>query len=201
MKPVSALEKGLPANIDAERFVLGSILLDGSRFLEVADVIRPDDFALEKHRRIFQRAMEVHERGETIDRVTVANELLRWNELESVDGLSYLASLDDGMPHIANIESYLRILREKAILRGLAHVGQNLLNRALVAEEDPGAILASVSDQMERIGVGADARKSGAIECLPAVSALAARGGMFLSKSGAPNEAKIRYSNRRYQFA
>src|SRR5438309_2390007 len=97
--PNMALEKGLPANIDAERFLLGSILLDDSRFLDIAGAVAVEDFALEKHRRIYLRMTELHERGDRIDRVTVANELLRFNELESVDGLSYLVSLDDGMPH------------------------------------------------------------------------------------------------------
>jgi replicative DNA helicase len=59
-----ALQKGLPANIDAERFILGSVLLDDSRFIDIAGVITNADFALEKHRRIYTRMMELHERGE-----------------------------------------------------------------------------------------------------------------------------------------
>src|SRR3954449_2200741 len=101
----TALQKGLPANIDAEKFILGSVLLDDSRFIEIAGLLTNDDFALEKHRRIFIRMSELHTRGEKIDRVTLANELLRYNELESVDGLSYLVSLDDGLPRIANLSS------------------------------------------------------------------------------------------------
>src|SRR5438552_1084581 len=120
----TALEKGLPANIDAERFVLGSVLLDDSRFVEIAGVVERDDFALEKHRRIFARMSELHARGERIDRVTVANELLRCNELESVDGLSYLVSLDDGLPRIPNLDSYINIVREKATLRRIAAAAQ-----------------------------------------------------------------------------
>src|SRR4051812_27489061 len=116
----AALEKGLPANIDAERFILGSVLLDDARFIEIAGTIMQDDFALEKHRRIFRRMAELHERGEKIDRVTLANELLRFNELESVDGLSYLVSLDDGLPAISNLDSYTRIVRDKATLRRIA---------------------------------------------------------------------------------
>ena len=80
------MAKGLPANIDAERFILGSVLLDDSRFVEIVPTLREDDFALEKHRRIFARMSELHSRGEAIDRVTLANELLRYGELEAVDG-------------------------------------------------------------------------------------------------------------------
>ena len=146
------LEKGLPANLDAERFILGSVLLDDARFIEIAGVIALEDFALEKHRRIFMRMTELHERGEKIDRVTVANELLRFNELESVDGLSYLVSLDNGLPHIPNLESYVRIVRDKSTLRGIAMTAQHTMNRALVGEEDPATILAGAEETLLRLG-------------------------------------------------
>src|SRR6266540_3231984 len=103
------LEKGLPANLDAERFILGSIMLEDSFYIQAAGALQPDDFSLEKHRRIFARMAELHERGEKIDRVTVANELMSRNQLDSCDGLSYLVSLDDGLPQTFNIDSYIRI--------------------------------------------------------------------------------------------
>ena len=147
-----ALEKGLPANLDAEKFILGSLLLDDQRFIEVAGQINTDDFVLEKHRRIFMRMSELHERGEKIDRITLANELMRRQELESVDGLTYLVSLDDGLPRIANLDSYMRIVREKAILRKIAIASQHLMNRALMAEEDPRDILASAETAFMQLG-------------------------------------------------
>ncbi len=147
-----ANEKGLPANIDAEKFILGSLMLDDARFIEIAGVLLDDDFALEKHRRIFQRMSELHDRGEKIDRVTVANELLRRNELESIDGLSYLVSLDDGLPQISNLDSYVRIIRDKATLRRIAMASQHLMNRALLAEEDPATILAGAEETLLRLG-------------------------------------------------
>ena len=67
-----AYEKGLPANLDAERFVLGSILLNDTVYLQVAGAVEPDDFSLEKHRRIFARMKDLYDRGERLDRVTVA---------------------------------------------------------------------------------------------------------------------------------
>jgi archaellum biogenesis ATPase FlaH len=150
-----ALDKGLPANIDAERFILGSVLLDDSRWRSIAGIVTNDDFALEKHRRIFGRMRELHERGEKIDRVTIADELLRYNELESVDGLSYIVSLDDGLPHIANLDSYVRIVRSKATLRRIAIAAQQLMNRALMAEDDPEEILAGMDETAARIRGGA----------------------------------------------
>jgi replicative DNA helicase len=155
-----ALQKGMPVNLDAERFVLGSILLDDARFLDVAGLLSSGDFALEKHRRIFVRMTELHERDEKIDRVTLANELLKYNELESVDGLSYLVSLDDGLPQISNLESYIRIIRDKATLRRIAMSAQHLMNRALMAEEDPAEILAGAEETLLRLG---ESRQTGGL--------------------------------------
>ena len=148
----SAMLKGLPVNLDAERFILGSILLDDARFIEIAGTVAKEDFALEKHRRIFQRMEEINARGERIDRITVANELMRYGELESVDGVSYLVSLDDGLPRIPNLDGYISIVRDKAILRRIASVGQTLTTRALSGEEDPTALLAGAEETLLKLG-------------------------------------------------
>lgn len=150
--PTVSLDKGLPTNLEAERLVLGSIMLDGSLYIQAAGTLEPDDFSLDKHRRIFARMGELHERGESIDRVTVANELLRYNELEAVGGLSYLVSLDDGLPHIVNLESYIRIVKDKSVLRRIIFAAQSLMNRCLVAEEDPQEILAGAEETLLKLG-------------------------------------------------
>ncbi len=152
--PASSLElqKGMPSNVDAERFILGSVLLDDSRFIEIAGALTNADFTTEAHRRIYTRMTELHTVGEKIDRVTVANRLQRFGELESVGGLSYVISLDDGLPHIANLESYVKIVRDKAALRKIAVASQQLMNRALLAEEDPETILAGAEETLLKIG-------------------------------------------------
>ena len=80
---------------------------------------------------------ELYERGERIDRVTVANELMKHRQLESCDGLSYLVSLDDGLPHISNLDSYVRIVRDKSILRRIIFTSQKLIDRCLSAKTIP----------------------------------------------------------------
>jgi replicative DNA helicase len=149
---VVALEKGLPANLDAERFVLGSILLDDSYYIQTAGALDADDFSVEKHRRIFARMAEIHERGEKIDRVTLANELMTRGQLEACDGLSYLVSLDDGLPQTFNIESYIRIVKDKAILRKIIFAAQNLMNRCINADEEPSQILAGAEETLLKLG-------------------------------------------------
>lgn len=150
--PTTSLDKGLPTNIEAERLVLGSIMLDDSLYIQAAGTLEPDDFSLDKHRRIFSRMGGLHERGESIDRVTVANELLRFDELEACGGLSYLVSLDDGLPHIVNLESYIRIVKDKSVLRRIIYAAQHLMNRCLVGEEDPSEILAGAEETLLKLG-------------------------------------------------
>jgi replicative DNA helicase len=135
-----AYENGLPCNVDVERFILGTILLDGLQFEMVAGAIEADDFSLEKHRRIFRRMGELQDRGEKIDRVTVANELKGLNELEACDGLSYLVSLDDGLPQIPNLDSYVRIIQEKSTLRRTIHAAQGLINRCMSGDDSQGVL-------------------------------------------------------------
>ncbi len=144
--PDVAVEKGLPVNLDAERLVLGSIMIQDAAYLQVAGILEPEDFSLEKHRRIFRRMGELYERGEAIDRYTVANELARRGELESVDGVSYLASLDDGLPQISNLDAYIRIVKEKSLLRKIIMISEKIIHRSMIAEESPEEILASAEE-------------------------------------------------------
>src|SRR5215831_4922467 len=152
MSAANVSEKGLPTNVDAERFVLGSILLDDSFYVQAAGTLEADDFSLEKHRRIFRRMGDLQDRGEKIDRVTVANELMKFNELEACDGLSYLVSLDDGLPQIPNLDSYIRIVKDKALLRRIIFASQHMMNRCLLGEEQPDTILAGAEETLLKLG-------------------------------------------------
>ena len=147
-----ALEKGLPQNLDAERFVLGGILMNDSAYVQVAGLLEADDFSLEKHRRIFARMGELYVRGERIDRVTLANELMKQNQLESCDGLSYLVSLDDGLPALANLDSYVRIVKDKATLRRIIFTSQKLIDRCIIGDEDPVQLLAAAEENLLKLG-------------------------------------------------
>jgi replicative DNA helicase len=134
-------EKGLPANPDAERYVLGSILLNHANFDSVTAVLAPSDFSLEKHRRIFARMMDLAQRGDPVDRVTLANELRAQGQLDSVDGLSYLISLDEGLPELANLDAYVNIIRDKATLRKAILLYQKGIAECLQASEPTREIL------------------------------------------------------------
>jgi replicative DNA helicase len=117
--PDLTLEAGLPANLDAEKTILGAILLDNAAHAEAAEALKADDFSLDSHRRIFLRMSELIDTGRTVDIVTLANELARYKEVESVGGVAYLASLTEGLPRRPVIEDYVRIVKDKSMLRRL----------------------------------------------------------------------------------
>jgi replicative DNA helicase len=138
---VVSKERALPHNADAERTVLGAILVDNAAFNSAAEILGRDDFHREAHRRIFEAMAALTERSQPIDTVTVKDELVRQAALEAVGGATYLASLVDGMPRIQNVEHWSRIIKEKAVLRSLIHAGNRIVQSAYEAEDEAAAIL------------------------------------------------------------
>lgn len=143
-------ERGLPSDHDAERLILGATLADPSLMPSLA-TLPIEAFSMEKHRRIHARLLEIHERGETADRMILANELRRHGQLESVDGYSYLVSLDEGLPALANAEGYIRIIREKHNLRQIIFQAQRMVTQAFHGEQTPTEILAAGAQQWNEI--------------------------------------------------
>ena len=115
--PDLRLDAGLPANIDAEKTILGAILLDNAAHAEAAEKLEADDFSLDSHQRIFLRMTELIDSQRAVDIVTLANELARYKEIETVGGVAYLASLTEGLPLRPVIEEYIRIVKDKSLLR------------------------------------------------------------------------------------
>ncbi len=126
-----SLDRGLPASPEAERSILGAILLDNTLQNEALSTLKADHFFLDAHRRIYQRIADLSETNRPIDIVTLAEELLRYKELEAVGGAAYLASLTDGVPRRSSLEHYVRIVRDKAMLRSLIHASNSVIAQAL----------------------------------------------------------------------
>ena len=150
------LEKGLPSNLDAERSVLGAILLDNAAYSYAAELLIPDDFSSEAHRRVFGRMVGLGEGGRPIDPVTLTEELLRTNELEAVGGVAYLSALTEGLPRATNVAHYARIVKDKAVLRRLVHTSNSILHEALEASEEAADILARAESAMLAVGEDRD---------------------------------------------
>jgi replicative DNA helicase len=142
--PDITLEKTLPANLEAERSILGAILLDEKAVLLVFEILKPQDFYLDSHRRIFENMLQLMNISRPIDLVTLKDELQRANELESVGGAAYLASLTDGLPRALNIEYYAEIVREKSTLRRLIQISNEIMARSYQDEESAQEILQQV---------------------------------------------------------
>jgi replicative DNA helicase len=130
---MAALEDNLrkvpPQNLEAESSVLGGILLENDAINVVLEVLRPEDFYRESHRKIFRAMIELLDRNEPVDLITLSDFIKGRNELEAVGGTSYLASLADFVPTAANISYYARIVREKAILRSLIGAATEIATR------------------------------------------------------------------------
>ncbi len=136
--PDVVFERGLPASVDAERTILGAILLDNEAYFE-ADLITYNDFSLGSHQRIFARIAELMEEGHAVDIVTLSENLRMRKEVAAIGGIAYLASLIEGLPRRLSIAEYVRIVRDKSQLRRTINVCANAITQAadqsVVAED------------------------------------------------------------------
>jgi len=149
----------LPTNIEAERAILGAILLDNSAFNEAAEHLKVGDFSLDSHRRIYARMVDLAESSRPVDMITLVEELERHKDLQPVGDVGYVSGLLDGVPDRPSIAHYIKIVREKALLRGLIYTATSAIARAaeqsqpaeMILDEAESAIF-QLSEQ--RIGRG-----------------------------------------------
>ena len=123
------LRKVPPQNLEAESCVLGGILLENEAINRVLELLKPEDFYRESHRKIFRAMIELSDRSEPVDLITLSDFLKAKGDLDAVGGSAYLASLAGLVPTAANIAHYARIVREKAILRHLINAATEIATR------------------------------------------------------------------------
>jgi replicative DNA helicase len=126
-----------PQHIEAEQSILGGILIENEAINRVTEILDADDFYRDGHRKIFNALINLSERDEPADLITLTNELRKIDELDSIGGASYLASLIDSVPTAANIQYYARIVKEKAILRKLIQTSTEIITQSY---EDRGDV-------------------------------------------------------------
>jgi replicative DNA helicase len=128
--PAPALVSGqrLPHEPEAERAVLGAILLDPGALLDVVDKLREEELYLESHRLVFRACLDLHQRGESPDLLTVTNHMREQGLLERVGGASYLSTLVDSLPDVANTVYYAEIVHDKSVKRRLIAAAQRILS-------------------------------------------------------------------------
>lgn len=129
VKTDASIEKLPPQGLEAEQSVLGAILIENDALLRALDVITAEDFYREAHRKIFKAMLDLFDRSEAIDLVTIAEQLRKNGELEDAGGPSYLASLASQTPTAANILYHSRILKEKSLMRALLKSATEIAGR------------------------------------------------------------------------
>ncbi|MBS1238624.1 MAG: replicative helicase, partial [Deltaproteobacteria bacterium] len=137
----TSLHKLPPQNLEAEQSVLGGILLDNQSLNNVLEILGVEDFYSEAHRKIFAAIVELYDKNEPIDIITLSNILKSKNQIDQAGGISYLSSLADNVPSAANIAHYAKIVKEKSILRRLIGTATEILNKSYNAGSDIDSVL------------------------------------------------------------
>lgn len=131
----------VPFSLEAEQSVLGTIILDPDKIRDVANMLKADDFYLEQHRVIYEAMRELFMSSNTIDVITLADELVKSGTYDDAGGKNYISILAQSVPSIANLADYIKIIREKALLRRLIQASSEISRMAYDAEGDTSAIL------------------------------------------------------------
>ena len=153
------IDTGLPANVDAKKTILGAIMLDNAAYFECTD-LEASCFSLESHRKIFERIGQMLAGNDAVDLVTLANELGRTKDIESVGGVAYLSSLTEGLPQRPVIDQYIRIVKDKSMLRRVMAICSDGLARAADQVEASEILIADVDRQLLEIARSSDGEQS-----------------------------------------
>ncbi|MFA4829835.1 MAG: replicative DNA helicase, partial [Thermodesulfovibrionales bacterium] len=143
----SSTDKLPPQNIEAEQSILGAIMIENDALPKVIEIISREDFYKESHRKIYDAMIELFDKSEPIDLITIAEELKKRNEIDAVGGEAYLSSLASQVPTAANIRYHSKIIREKALLRSLIKSASEIASKVYEENLDADELV----DQAERI--------------------------------------------------
>ena len=130
-----------PNNIEAEQSVLGAMLLDKEAISTATEFITGDDFYREAHKEIFEAIVDIYNRGEPVDLITLTEKLKTRNTLEAVGGITFLTNLMDAVPTTHNVKYYPKIVEDKSLLRKLIKSSNEIIQKSYQAEEDIGEII------------------------------------------------------------
>src|SRR5712691_9396580 len=150
----TVLDRPLPQSPDAERAVLGSILMNNHAFYRVIGLVQTEDFFKDAHRAIFATMRQLAEQSREIDALTLKEELARRAQLDGIGGFAYITSLVDGIPDIAHVERYARIVKEKSMLRRLIVMGNSVMRAALDAPGESTEIMSIAERSLYEIAEG-----------------------------------------------
>ena len=144
-------DQGLPASEHIEKVILGAMLLEPLAVIDATAHLVADDFSLDSHRRVYRVVVELLAVGYAVDSVTVQNELIRRRELDAVGGPGWFAELTIGIPRRLNIEDYVRIVKDKSLLRQMMAIFNDGLIRSADQSEDAINVLSDVEVKLAEI--------------------------------------------------
>ncbi len=142
------LEKPLPSNEESERVILGAILLDNAVIAQAVEHLRPEDFYSPLNRRVFAAMIALFEKQRQIDPILIGEELKKEGSLESIGGTSTITNLTFGLPHFSNVEEYIKVVRDKSVVRNLIRTCNAITGEALSEEEDAETVLDHAEQQI-----------------------------------------------------
>lgn len=142
------LDRLPPQNLDAERAVLGSLLIDPQMCDEVVMVLRPEDFYADAHQKLYRRIVEMHDEGKRIDTTLLMDRLTKVGELEMIGGAAYLAEIVQSVPVAAHALYYSQLVRDKATLRDLIHASTEILRTAWDPSQEANDILTAAEEKI-----------------------------------------------------
>ena len=141
-----------PHDIEAEKSVLGSCMLDKQAIIRIADLIRPEDFYKSEHQKIYSAILELYEKNQPIDVLTVSNKLKNRDQLSETGGSTYLAELVNFVPSASHITHYAQITREKKVLRDLISTSNEIFENVFSSHENPEVLLDKIEQKIFSIG-------------------------------------------------
>jgi len=145
------MDRGLPSSIQTEVTVLGAMLLDAVAITDATAKLRPEDFALDSHQRVYRVMVDLLALGHAVDLITVMDALTKRRELDAIGGAAYLAFLTEGIPRNPNIESYVRIVKDKSLLRQLLGIFNEGMAAAADQTEDATKVLNDVEVRLAEV--------------------------------------------------
>ena len=141
------LERPLPSSEDSERVILGAVLLDNALITQAVEHLNPEDFYSPLNRRVYNAMISLFEQAKQIDPILIIEEMKKDGPVEAIGGISTIANLTFGLPHFSNLEEYVRVVKDKSVVRSLIRTCNQITSEAL-AEEDDAEVILDRAEQM-----------------------------------------------------
>lgn len=179
-------ERALPHSAEAERAILGGILLDNGLVMQVSDALPESDFYIPSNRRIFAAMKALNERGSEINPILIGNDLKKDNLLEMVGGISYITNLTYGLPHTTNLANYIKIVKETAQLRALYRTALKIASECMEQEDDAEVVLNHAQQAIFELGNTSSERRVRSMGQITTSAAVVVRGFIRGENPGIP---------------